>query len=181
MVGLPQALTEEVKGYAATIPAWYLKKTEDATTGIPDEIHITVKYGLITESSDEVGEAIAGTEPIMVTLGRAGVFHNEDQNVLRLAVESPGLRALHNRVCKKLRNVNPYRDFRPHVTIAYMVPREEDPYYYRAFYSDRFEGRKFLVDQAKYSSASGNKSIVSFGGEAFPIAASRSAALRRCR
>ena len=108
MVGLPQLLTEEVRGYAESIPKGYLKKTEDATRGTPNEIHITVKYGLLTESSEEVANAIAGTEPILVTMGRAGVFHNETENVLRIAVESPGLRALHNLICRNLKTVSLY-------------------------------------------------------------------------
>lgn len=175
MIRLPRPLADEVRGYAASIPPAFLKKTEDASTGVPDDIHITVKYGVLTENAEEVATAIAGTYPVVVRLGRAGIFHNPTEAVLKIGVESLGLRELFNRVNHGLRTVTTYRDFRPHVTVAYLVKREEDPYYYRAFFSDAFEGREFEADQVVFSAASGQKSIISFGGEVIPLEMARAA------
>jgi len=168
MVRLPELLAEEIRSYGASIPTQYLKTgNEDAPSGLSKEIHTTVKYGLMEEDPVRVAEVIAGTEPIMVTLGRASIFHNENQAVLKLGIESPGLRALHNKLCSNLRHVNTYRDFRPHVTVAYLVKRDDDPYYYRQFFDDSFVGRQFEVRQLEFSAASGLKCQISIDGEVF--------------
>ena len=151
------------------MPDEFLKKTEDAITGIPNEMHITVKYGLLTEDINEVMGALAGTQPFTVTLGRASVFHNDKESVVKLGVESRELREFHNKVCKGLKNVNLHPEFRPHVTVAYVIKREDDPYYYRAFFSDEFQGRTFEVGQVIFSSAGGQKSLISFDGEVVPM------------
>lgn len=165
MVRLPELLAEEIRSYGASIPSQYLKTgNEDAPSGLPKEIHTTVKYGLMEEDPVRVAEVIAGTEPIVVTLGRASIFHNENQAVLKLGIESPGLRALHNKLCSNLRHVNTYRDFRAHVTVAYLVKRDDDPYYYRQFFDDSFAGRQFEVRQLEFSSASGLKCQISLYG-----------------
>lgn len=169
MIRLPQHLDAEIRGYAAVVPDTLLVKTEDAGSGIPDEIHVTVKYGLLTTDANEVADAIVGTEPIIVTLGRVGIFHNEKNAVLKIAVESRGLRALHNRVCSQIEHVNTYGDYRPHVTLAYLKKREDDPYYYRVFYSDEFEGRQFEVSRVVFSSVDGCKCIICFDGTIIPL------------
>lgn len=174
MAYLPEFLAEQIRGYAATIPMELMIRTEDAPTGIPAETHITVKYGLLTQDENEVASVIIGNEPVVVRLGRVGIFHNEDEAVLKIAVESAGLRALHNRVCQ-LDHVNTYRDYRPHVTVAYLRKKEEDPYYYRAFYSDQFEGTEFEIGQVVFSSAGGKKTVIGFNGEVLPMERGRAA------
>ena len=168
MVPVPPVLADSIRGYAETIPEALRKRTEDASNGIPDEVHITVKYGILTEDVNEVAEVVAGTNPIRIKLGRAGVFHNPTEAVIRLSVDSPELRELHNKVCHNLRHVNTYRDYHPHVTVAYMIKREDDPYYYRTFFSDDFEGLEFDVDRVIFSTSSGQKKSISFLGEVEP-------------
>lgn len=175
MVRLPELLAQEVRGYAATIPSVFLKSTEDAITGIPNESHVTVKYGVLTDDAEEVAAVIAGSEPLKITLGRMWVFHNPDAAVIKIRVESPSLRELHNRICQGTKTVNTYRDYRGHVTVAYMVHRQEDPYYYRDFLSDQFEGMEFEADQVVFSATNGQKSIISFDGTVLPLETARAA------
>ena len=128
MVKIPEPLAEEARCYGASIPSAYLVKgNEDAPSGLSNDVHITVKYGLLEDDPEKVAGVIAGTEPILVRLGRASIFHNENEAVLKLGVESPGLKALHHKLAGSLRNVNTYRDYRPHVTIAYMVKKKMIP------------------------------------------------------
>ena len=173
MVRLPELLAEQVRAYAASIPEKYRLKTEDIPDGIPHDVHITVKYGLLTEDAEDVAKVIAGTEPIVIRLGRSSVFDNPDAVVLKLGVESRELRRLHNRVVQNLAHVNTYRDYRPHVTVAYLAKKEDDPYYFQTFFDDSYEGMEFEVGQAIFSSASGKKSIISFDGTVYPFAAGR--------
>jgi len=165
MVRLPLLLAAEVRGYAHTVPKQFLKGNEDAPTGIPSEVHTTVKYGLITEDAHEVADVVAGTRPFVVTLGGASIFHNDTEVVLKLGVESRGLRELNKKVSKELECENTRTNYRMHVTIAYLIKREDDPYYYRAFYSDEFVGREFTVDRVLFSAASGQKSVIGFNGK----------------
>ena len=169
MVPVPLFLADSIKDYASTIPDSLLVKTEDALTGIPDETHITVKYGVLTEDVREVAEAVYGTLPIVVRLGRAGVFHNPDAAVIRLSVDSQDLQRFHNKVCKKLKTVSTYRNFHPHVTVAYMVQRQDDPYYYRTFFRDDFEGREFVADRVVFSAAGGRRYSILFSGGVTPL------------
>jgi 2'-5' RNA ligase len=179
MLRLPGLLAQEIQGHASSIPTAFLKKTEDARTGIPNECHITVKYGVLTDAAEEVAGVIAGAEPVVVTLGRMWVFHNTEAAVIKIGVESQSIRELHNRVCRGLKHVNTYRDYRPHVTVAYMVQRKDDPYYYQAFLSDQFEGRKFEADQVVFSAVGGQKSVISFDGTVRPLTMGMAARVAR--
>ena len=174
-IRLPQPLADEVRGYATSIPPSLRIRTEDAPDGIPDDVHITVKYGILTEDENDVAGALMGASPIVVKLGAAGVFHNPDAAVLKIGVESIGLRKLYNRICRELKTVDLHRDFHPHVTVAYLMKREDNPYYYRMFYSGDFEGREFEANQVVFSAASGQKSLISFNGETMPLMTARAA------
>jgi hypothetical protein len=176
MTRLPEHLAEEVRGYGASIPSIYLKTgNEDAPSGLPSEIHITVKYGLLEDDVERVADVIAGTSPIVVTLGRASIFHNEEHAVLKLGVESVGLKELHNKICRELRHVNTYSGYHAHVTVAYLVKKEDDPYYYRTFFDDSFAGRQFEIGCVVFSPANGQKVMISFGGEVYLMGLDRAA------
>ena len=165
MVTVPPFLANPIRDYAETIPEPLRVITEDASNGIPDETHITVKYGILNDDIGEVAEAVFGTLPIVMKLGRAGVFHNLDAAVIRLSVDSRSLQRLHNKICKKLNTINTHPGYHPHVTIAYMKQRQDDPYYYRTFFSDQFEGLEFVADRVVYSTASGKRYSILFSGE----------------
>ena len=165
MVPVSIALASSISCYAESIPEALRVKTEDAPNGIPTEKHITVKYGILTEDVEEVASVVAGTLPIVVKLGRAGVFHNEDAAVIRLSVESPDLQRLNQKVCKRLKTVETHPGYKPHLTIAYMVQKKDDPYYYRAFFSDEFEGREFFADRVVFSAAGGDRYSILLNGE----------------
>lgn len=175
MVNLPPDLAEGVRRYASRMPSELLVKTEDATTGVPDDIHITIKYGLLTDNPMDIADVIVGTEPIVVRLGGASIFHNEKEAVLKLLVQSAGLKALHNKICSRMDTANTYREYKPHVTVAYLVKKDDDPYYYREFFSDEFEGMEFVVDQTIFSTKGGQKSIISFNGDVISLQEQRAA------
>ena len=166
MVPLPQPLAEQIRAYGESIPPELLRATEDAVSGVPNDIHITVKYGLLTTNAIDVAAVMSDVEPFGVVLGRANIFHNDDENVLKLGIESPGLRELHRRVCGELEHVNTYASYRPHVTVAYLVKRDDDPYYYRRFFREDFEGVSFIADRVVFSTPDGEKTEIPIGGVA---------------
>jgi 2'-5' RNA ligase len=110
-----------------------------------------------------------------VTISKASVFHNPDAAVLKLGIESIGLRMLHKRVNQNLAHITTYPGFKPHMTVAYMVKKDDDPYYYQTFFDDSYAGTQFEVDKCVYSTASGKKSIITFDGMVYPLGIGRAA------
>lgn len=167
LVRLPKPLADKVRGFGMSLPNDRLYVCDgkgDIHGGRDNDPHVTLKYGITTIDPDEVARAVESVEPFEVRLGRCGVFHNQDSVVLKLRVDSPGLVALHHRVCLKLDHVDTYRDYRPHITVAYMVKDERDPYYYRRFYDDSFSGEGFVADQLEFSTPAGNRYTLPFNG-----------------
>lgn len=175
MVGLPDHLSKAVKSYSDSIPFSLKQKTEDMPHGVPSDVHITVKYGILTEDVKEVADVVCGTKPIIVKLGKASVFFNQDTIVLKIGVESAGLSVLHKKICKRMDVANTYGEYKPHVTVAYLLKNESDPYFYRDFLNDNLEGQEFEVCQSEFSSASGQKHIIDFDGSIYPLFNGRAA------
>ena len=172
MVTVPEPLADEVRDFAASIPTRYVKNDAEGGSGTNGEVHATVKYGLLTEDPDDVEKVVEGVEPFLVTLGDMGVFENKNEGtvVLKLAVESPGLMALNKRVCKMLRHVDTYVDYKPHVTIAYLVWDDNDPRYYKEFFDKTFAGKQFVVDHVKFSTVGGMKYWLPLNGKVAKLA-----------
>ncbi len=83
---------------------------EDDTKGRENEVHTTVKYGLLEPvPSEELLKIIEETLPFEVTLGKVSLFRQEKYDVVKLGVESKGLRVLNARV-SKLENEDKYPD-----------------------------------------------------------------------
>jgi 2'-5' RNA ligase len=167
MVDLPDYLSKAVRDYSDLIPLSLKQKTEDMPGGVPKKVHITVKYGILTEDVKEVADVVCGTSPIIVKLGRTSVFYNQDSIVLKIDVCSSGIRALNRKICKNLETVNTYGEYKPHVTIAYLVKNDADPYYYTDLLNDNLEGQEFEVGQAEFSSASGRHYKIDFDGHVY--------------
>lgn len=167
MVRLPKPLADKVRGFGLSLPddRLYVCDGKGDIQGGRDSIpHVTVKYGIMTIDPDEVARVVESVEPFEVRLGRCSVFHNEESVVLKLGVDSPGMVALHHNVCMKLDHVDTYRDYRPHITVAYLKKNDKDPYYYRKFYDDSFAGEGFVADQVEFSTPAGNHYVMSLNG-----------------
>jgi 2'-5' RNA ligase len=156
---------------ASTIPDNLLfEGNEDAPGGRATNPHITCKYGLTTFDPEDVEKVVEDVEPFVVTLGRCGIFHNEKSIVLRLAIESQGLMALNSKICRCLKNMDTFREYRPHVTIAYMVRNDKDPYYYREFYDNFLAGEKFGVEKILFTTKGGNRYVIPLNGSKGKVA-----------
>jgi hypothetical protein len=164
MIPLPEDLSKEIRTMGLQIPDKYRKDSEYAVDGVPSDMHVTAKYGIIADV-EEVAKVLVGVRPFMVTLGQPGVFHNTTEVVLRLLVEGKGLVTLHNKLCHELQHVNTYQGFKGHVTVAYLDKLDNDPYYYRKFFDDRLAGQTFEANSAIYSMPNGQKYKISFDGK----------------
>lgn len=90
--------------------------------GRENDIHVTVKYGLLDHELPEALKEIAKTTPpFPVILGTVSLFTtNPKFDVVKIDVESPALRLLNKRVAE-LPHEDTYPEYKPHVTIAYVV------------------------------------------------------------
>lgn len=90
-----------------------------AEDGFENEPHVTVLYGL-EDGHDVVGRIANESQPVVLQLGKVGLFRQEDQDVIVVRVFSPALRALHWRIRAALPHHNHYYSYQPHCTLAYV-------------------------------------------------------------
>lgn len=108
-----------------------------AEKGRESEIHLTVKYGLHTDDWQDVEDAVRGFGPVSVTLGDTSIFaahENESQrggadfDVVKIDVEGDRLRQLNRLLADRLPHTDSFPEYRPHVTLAYVMPGEGQKY-----------------------------------------------------
>lgn len=103
------------------IPNKMLHYDEEGGLGHEDEYHVTAYYGIKgKEPSKELLEVLRMTEPFKVRVGKISLFENDDYDVIKMDVESEGLKKLNAEIVAKC-DVKPsdYPDYKPHVTLAY--------------------------------------------------------------
>lgn len=171
MVRLPAPLAERFRAYAGGVPESALSRNKPPGQARELDPHITVKYGIKTTDPDEVAEVVEGSEPFGVTLGGAGAFHGDGEDVvLKVRVQSLGLEALNRLVCLKLENEDSFWRYRPHVTVAYLRKDPADPYGYRNLFNDSFEGERFAVDRLVMTTPGGNEHVIPLLGHKANVA-----------
>lgn len=93
-----------------------------AADGREDETHVTVKYGLLDmDMPYQLTEIAHETPAFPILIGKISLFSTAPEfDVVKLDVESPGLRALNQKVSTTLPHEDKHDDYNPHVTIAYV-------------------------------------------------------------
>ena len=140
----------------------------------PSVVHVTIFYGLLSETPDETQKALAGAGVVRLSFGDLDVFENDEEDVLIVRVKSGDLERLHERLAV-LPNEQTHADYQPHMTIAYLKPGS---------------GRKYVslpnllidatagADKIEYSNTERNKTTVTLncggkGGTSGPCATQR--------
>lgn len=114
---LDAPMAELVKRLTARMPASAL-----AAKGIEEKPHITVRYGLHDNDPDDAKEIVNEFPgPIKVKLGSLSIFNTEEADVLKIDVISPELHEL-NKALSSLHHTDTYPDYKPHLTLAYLLP-----------------------------------------------------------
>ena len=122
-INLPEELAEPLLAWSKTnIAEEDLFVDKDGGLGRETELHVTCKYGLTAaEPSEELLAILAATEPFEIKLGTVSLFTtNEDYDVVKLTVDSPGLRELNRQVVAACPNEDKYPTYQPHCTLAYV-------------------------------------------------------------
>jgi 2'-5' RNA ligase len=147
-VNLPPEIAGEIIAFGRRIPASDL--AEDGREGEP---HITVKYGLHGWDPKFVEDALAGEGPVEVTFGKVSLFENDDFDVVKVEIESEGLRRLNKKVSDAQPNTENFPEYKPHATIAYVKKGEGAKYVGNNF----LEGRTITLDKVIFSGRDGER------------------------
>lgn len=126
-----------------------------AGDGRETEYHVTVKYGVATQIPNDIARAVRGFGPVEATLGKTGYFASDrpgEPDVVFVKVESDDLMRLNDRLSRSLESEVPYRQYIPHLTLAYVKPGAGVKY---ADMPD-LSGFKFNWSELQFSDRNGN-------------------------
>lgn len=156
---LPPDLAKKVIGWGKeNIPDDMLfVDPENPTFGREDDPHVTVLYGIHSDSPTECAKALRPAANAYVALGRMDMFTNDSFDVLFISIFSPDLKKLNSRLINSVEYTNKYDEYHPHCTIAYLKKGEA-----KQFKNDKqFVGEHFFTKEIVFSSKNGKKSMIS--------------------
>lgn len=164
LFNLPGDVAFEVRQLSEMIPSEDL-----ADDGREMNPHITLKFGLHTDDTEEVRQAIQELRPVAVQIGKASVFEGKGDgdkpiyDVVKLEVESSALHDLNNIVSKRLECTDTHPTYQPHITIAYVKPGLGEYYAKRL---NSLEGRTIAFDRVIFSNKRREWNPIKLLGEA---------------
>lgn len=139
--------------------------TVDKLHGREDEIHITLLYGIYSESAAKVFSVLQHQPPFEVALGKVSLFSNDIFDVVKIEAFSPALIFLNKLLESNIDNRGNGYSYRPHVTIAYLHKNHRFKLQDVAY----FEGIKWTVNTVHFSSRCGNKSRIRLENSLVPV------------
>lgn len=115
-------LSHEDQNYVDSIHNLIDSNDLHADDASKDSAHITVKYGLMDcgPTTQHLTDSLASILPFSVLIQDLALFQIADQDILIFPVESPELHMLNGIICKYLPHEDTFKDYRPHVTVAYL-------------------------------------------------------------
>lgn len=147
-----------------TIPNWdriisnidpnHLYNPENERYGKETEPHCTILYGIHSDVSDE--EIISMFSNLEVSdfdveVDGIDCFYNKDYDVLKLNVRSDKLNQL-NGLAKELPHTSDYPDYKPHITLAYLIKN-----FGKLYVDPTFNMFVDKIDKIVYSKPNGEK------------------------
>lgn len=146
---------------------WSNKKIKDSDIfvsqsdqhfGREDEMHVTVLYGIHSDTSEEVAKIASSQKSITVKLGEIDVFSNPDKfDVVVVKVISDDLHELNEHLTKQIEFTNKYKEYKPHITLAYV--KKGKGWKYHGL--DHWKDQEFTTDYIVFSSKNGVKQKLS--------------------
>ncbi len=122
MINVPDDLSDFIVNWGkVNIPDQNIYTEEgDDSYGRELETHVTVKFGLtIDVPTPALKDIINTTKPFPVRIGKVALFRNEKFDVLKLNIDSSGMRVLNARIRGRIPNEENFPSYMPHTTIAY--------------------------------------------------------------
>ena len=123
------------------------------TYGIQDRPHLTLLYGTHKEvESKQVESLLKGTKPFSIDIDGVDIFENEDYDVVKFNIKkSDILQSMFDKL-SSLPNSNKFKDYKPHITIAY-VKKGTGKKYIKPDYKWKVDN----IDEITYSMVDGNE------------------------
>ena len=159
MIELKGDSAKKLLKFGKSIPKSELQPPDDDTPALETDPHITIKYGLLTESSDRIKKALKEFGPAKVKLGKVSIFSGEDYDVVKVGVTSAALRKM-RKPLDAMRNGDKYPDYKPHATIAYVKKGEGKKYVGRT----DLEGVELTLDTIDFSDKNNNHTFFKLTG-----------------
>lgn len=158
MLCLEDAVSDDIAAAALIGMLPQVIADEDLTeSGRETNLHITTKYGLMTSNPNEVRLFVRSYGKVNVTVGKTGVFHNQDIDVVYLEISGDTLYGLSNLIGGSIPNEDAWPTYKPHITLAYVKPGTGDKY---AGISD-LEGLQFTFDVLTFADQAGRETKIS--------------------
>ncbi len=101
--------------------ARYVADADLADDGREDTPHCTSLFGLHHNDPTPVLEILSRFRPVNLELGKVSLFHGPKHDVLKIDVESDQIRRLNGEL-RSLPHTTEFKNFVPHITIAYVKP-----------------------------------------------------------
>lgn len=154
-VNLPDQLAQKIiKWGKDNIPDEDLYKEDNGHLGREDEIHVTVLYGLHSESPIQTKELTSKVPAFPIELTTISLFTTNDLfDVIKIGVDSSDLVALNEKLRKNVQHTNKHGAYQPHITVAYVKKGLGWKYNGMA----EFDGEIFTANHVIFSSRSGTK------------------------
>ncbi len=156
MAEFPGDFAGEVTAWTATnIPdaILYDKVESPGKYGREDHIHATVRYGFEPNIQPQEIEAFLGRFarmfPLQAKLGPIEKFSKADYDVIKVGIISEDLHTFNTLLADLFGGINNFPDYKPHMTLAYVLPGQGDSLLGQA----PFEGREFNLGDFDYSSS----------------------------
>ena len=135
----------------------------------PEDLHVTVKYGLHTTDPEAVRPIVEATPPVRVRIGETNTFPDRgDGEVLKLDVESDDLAALRDTIAKALPATDDFADaeYHPHITLAYVKPGTAAQY----TGENPLTGQEIEIEALTFSGKDGVRTTIPLRGERQAVA-----------
>lgn len=126
--------------------------------GLEDETHVTILWGVHSESPKDTFNVLTNTESFEIELGFISKFEPEDCDVLKIDVNPSKLQNLRKILEKNVPNTQTHDSYKPHVTLAYVAKNSCN----ELIGCDYFKGTKVLVNAVDFSSSDGTRQRMYF-------------------
>ena len=129
----------------------------------PEDLHVTVKYGLHTTDPEAIRSIVEATPPVSVRIGETTTFPDRgDGEVLKIDVISEDLAALRSEITKAQPATDDFADeYHPHITLAYVKPGTAAQY----TGENPLTGQDIEIEALTFSGKDGVRTTIPLRGE----------------
>lgn len=151
MVDVPVKNWNEITSFINTDDIYTV--SDNDTYGIQDRPHLTLLYGTHKEvTSEQVESLLKNVKPFSIEIDGVDIFENKDYDVVKFNVKKNDLLQSIFDSLSTLPNSNSFKDYKPHITIAY-VKKGTGKKYIKSDYKWKVDN----INEVTYSMVDGNE------------------------